>query len=212
MGTGLCKKKKAEDLEDSINNLNSSEEINVKKEKQDYLKIRIGLLGDSEVGKTSIIKSLIQKEFESDCLPTIGLDKFEKSQFLNKEKKEIKLIIWDTSGQERFRSVALKTIKNVEGIVLVFDVTNKKSFENIDDWISIIKKDFMNPIVILLGNKADIDKQEWKIKQEEIESLANYVNWKYFETSAKNNEGIDEGFTYLVNKIYDNKIKNIMDY
>ena len=70
----------------------------------------------------------------------------------------------------------------------------------------------MNPIVILLGNKADIDKQEWKIEQEEIESLANYVNLKYFETSAKNNGGIDEGFTYLVNKIYDNKIKNIMNY
>ena len=70
----------------------------------------------------------------------------------------------------------------------------------------------MNPIVILLGNKADIDKQEWKIKQEEIESLANYVNWNYFETSAKNNEGIDDGFNYLVNKIYDNKIKNIMNY
>ena len=211
MGTELCKKKKAKDLEDSINNLDSSEEIDIKKEKQDYLKIRIGLLGDSEVGKTSIIKSLIRKEFESDCLPTIGLDKFEKSQYLNKEKKEIKLIIWDTSGQERFRSVALKTIKNVEGIILVFDVTNKKSFDNIDEWISIIKKDFMNPIVILLGNKTDKNKQEWKVDQEDIESLANYVNWKYFEASAKNNEGIDDGFNYLVNKIYDSKIKNIID-
>ena len=212
MGTGLCKKKKPDDLEDSINNLDSSEEINVKKEKQDFIKIRIGLLGNSEVGKTSIIKSLIRKEFESDCLPTIGLDKFEKSQHLNKESKEIKLIIWDTSGQERFRSVALKTIKNVEGIVLVFDVTNRKSFDNIDEWISIIKKDFMNPIVILFGNKTDNDKQEWKVEKEEIESLANYENWEYFETSAKNNEGIDDGFSYLVNKIYDSKIKNTMDF
>ena len=69
----------------------------------------------------------------------------------------------------------------------------------------------MNPIIILLGNKTDKDKQEWKVDQEEIESLSNYVNWKYFETSAKNNEGIDDGFNYLVKKIYDSKIKNIID-
>ena len=211
MGTKQCKKRRLEKLEKSINNLNISEQKDGKIEKLDFPKIRIGLLGDAEVGKTSIIKSLIEREFESECLPTIGLDKFEKKECLDGDK-EIKLIVWDTSGQERFRSIALKTLKHIEGIVLVFDVTNKQSFDNLDDWIAVIKKNFLNPIVILCGNKTDIDKEEWKVDQEEIERLAKYENWKYFEISAKTMDGIDDGFTYLVNKIYDNKIKNIMDY
>ena len=211
MGTNLCKKKKLEKLENTISNISSSEQITIKIEKQDFPKIRIGLIGDAEVGKTSICKALIGKAFESECLPTIGLDKFEKDEHL-KDEKEIKLIVWDTSGQERFRSIALKTVKHIEGIVLVFDVTNRKSFDNIDEWLTIIKENFINPIIILCGNKVDLDKQEWEVDKEEIERLAKCENWKYFEISAKDMIGIDDGFSYLVNKIYDSKIKNIMDY
>ena len=211
MGTNICKKKKLEKLENTINNISTSEQITVKIEKQDFPKIRIGLLGDAEVGKTSICKALIGKAFESECLPTIGLDKFEKNERL-KDEKEIKLIVWDTSGQERFRSIALKALKHIDGFVLVFDVTNKQSFDNLVDWITIIRTNFLNPIVILCGNKTDIDIEEWKVGRREIERLAIHENCKYFEISAKNSDGIVDGFTYLVNKIYDTKIKNIMDY
>ena len=211
MGTRQCKKRRLEQLEKSINNLNNGEQEDAKIEKLDFAKIRIGLLGDTEVGKTSIVKSLIEGEFDSECLPTIGLDKFEKKHCLD-GGKEIKLIVWDTSGQERFRSIALKTVKHIEGIVLVFDVTNRKSFDNIDEWLTIIKENFINPIVILCGNKVDLDKQEWEVDKEEIERLAKCENWKYFEISAKDMIGIDDGFSYLVNKIYDCKIKNNMDY
>ena len=211
MGTKQCKKRRLEKLEKSINDLSINEQAFGKIEKLDFAKIRIGLLGDAEVGKTSIIKALIEKEFDSECLTTIGLDKFEKKEYLD-GGKEVKLIVWDTSGQERFRSIALKALKHIDGIVLVFDVTNKQSFDNLDDWITIIRKNFLNPIVILCGNKIDIDKEEWKVGRREVERLAIHENLKYFEISAKNNEGIDDGFTYLVNKIYDNKIKNIMDY
>ena len=211
MGTKQCKKRRLEKLEKSISNLNISEQKDGKDEKLDFAKIRIGLLGDAEVGKTSIMKSLIDEEFDSECLPTIGLDKFEKKECLE-GGKEIKLIVWDTSGQERFRSLALKALKHIDGIVLVFDVTNKQSFDNLDEWIAIIRKNFLNPIVILCGNKVDLDKQEWEVDKEEIERLAKCENWKYFEISAKDMIGIDDGFSYLVNKIYDCKIKNNMDY
>ena len=211
MGTRQCKKRKLEQLEKSINNLNNNEQEDAKIEKLDFAKIRIGLLGDTEVGKTSIVKSLIEGEFDSECLPTIGLDKFEKKHCLD-GGKEIKLIVWDTSGQERFRSIALKALKHIDGFVLVFDVTNKQSFDNLVDWITIIRTNFLNPIVILCGNKTDIDIEEWKVGRREIERLAIHENCKYFEISAKNSDGIVDGFTYLVNKIYDTKIKNIMDY
>ena len=211
MGTKQCKKRRLEKLEKSISNLNISEQKDGKNEKLDFAKIRIGLLGDAEVGKTSIMKSLIDEEFDSECLPTIGIDKFEKKECLE-GGKEIKLIVWDTSGQERFRSIALKALKHIDGIVLVFDVTNKQSFDNLDDWIAIIRKNFLNPIVILCGNKTDIDIEEWQVGRREIERLAIHENLKYFEISAKNMEGINDGFTYLVNKIYDSKIQNFFDY
>ena len=210
MGTKQCKKRRLEKLEKNIRDTSFDEQTIGKIEKLDFAKIRIGLLGDAEVGKTSIIKSLIEKEFDSECLPTIGIDKFEKKECLD-GGKEIKLIVWDTSGQERFRSIALKALKHIDGIVLVFDVTNRQSFDNLDDWITIIRKNFLNPIVILCGNKTDIDKEEWKVGRREIERLAIHESWKYFEISAKNMDGIDDGFNYLVNKIYDSKIKNIID-
>ena len=211
MGTKQSKKRRLEKREKSINNQNNSEQKDGKNEKIDFSKIRIGFLGDAEVGKISIIKSLIEREFDSDCLPTVGQDKFEKKECLD-NGKEIKLTIWDTSGQERFRSIALKTIKHIDGIVLVFDVTNKKSFDDLNDWITIFRNNFLNPIVILCGNKADIDKQDWEVGRRDIERLAKNENMRYFEISAKNMDGIDDGFNFLVNKIYDSKIKNIMDY
>ena len=211
MGTEHCKKRRLEKLEKSISDSSFDEQTIGKIEKLDFAKIRIGLLGDAEVGKTSIIRSLIEREFDTEYLPTIGLDKFEKKEYLE-GGKEIKLIVWDTSGQERFRSIALKALKHIDGIVLVFDITNRQSFDNLDDWISIIRKNFLNPIVILCGNKTDIDKEEWKVGRREIERLEIHENFKYFEISAKNMDGIDDGFTYLVNKIYNSKIKNIMDY
>ena len=99
--------------------------------------IKIGLLGDSTVGKTAICNSFLNMEFSSDNISTIGLEKLE-TKFKLDDGNTIKLILWDTAGQERFRSIALKSIKAVQGIVIVFDLTNKKSFENINLWLEII--------------------------------------------------------------------------
>ena len=96
--------------------------------------IKLGLLGDSSVGKTSICLTYTGIEFKQDILSTIGADKFEKKITL-KNGKTIKLILWDTAGQERFRSAAFKAIRAVNAIVLVFDVTCINTFQNIDKWL-----------------------------------------------------------------------------
>ena len=166
--------------------------------------IKVALLGDSSVGKTAICNSLMNIEFSQDMLSTIGSDKLE-TKFPLKNGNEIKLILWDTAGQERFRSVALKAIKAVQGIVVVFDVTLRKSFENIDSWLEEIKNNFTNPSLVLFGNKVDMDKEKWEVTKEEAEQYAKKMNLQYFETSAKTKKGLNEGFSYIVNESY-NKI------
>ena len=164
--------------------------------------IRIGLLGDSKVGKSAICRAFTGLEFISEGVTTIGSDKFEK-KILLKSGKEIKLILWDTAGQERFRSAAFKTIKSVHGIALVFDVSNKETFSNINLWLEDIKDNFVDPCLILFGNKTDKPKEEWEITQDEINTFIKQKKLTYYETSAKLNEGIYEGFAHIANAAFE---------
>ena len=169
-------------------------------------RVRIGLLGDEKVGKTSICHSFVNLDLPEDYITTIGYEKFEKKELLN-NGKEVRLIIWDSAGQERFRSVAIKILKTVKKVILVFDVTNRKSFDDIENWLEIIKEEFNNPIIILFGNKVDANKEEWKVTEEEINLFCTKKKLKYFGTSAKNNNGIKEGFSYLANIIFERVVK-----
>ena len=164
--------------------------------------IKIGLLGDSKVGKSAICRAFTGLEFISEGVTTIGSDKFEK-KILLKSGKEIKLILWDTAGQERFRSAAFKTIKSVHGIALVFDVSNKETFNNISLWLDDIKDNFDDPCLILFGNKTDKPKEEWEITQDEINTFIKEKNLTYYETSAKLNKGIDEGLAHIANDAFE---------
>ena len=163
-------------------------------------RIKIGLLGDQKVGKTSICNSFVGIELQPEYLSTIGTEKFEKKQVLENQR-EIKINVWDTSGQERFRSVALKTLRNFGGIILVFDVTNRKSFYNLEEWLSLIKEECNNPFIILFGNKVDENKEKFDIDKEEIERFVKKHNLDFFAVSAKNGIGINEGISYLVKKL-----------
>ena len=167
--------------------------------------IKIGLLGDSTVGKASICESFLGLEFNPDMLSTIGSDKLE-TKFPLKNGNEIKLILWSTTGQVRFRSVALKALKAVQGIVLVFDVTKKSSFDNIGSWLEEIKENLQNPCIILFGNKIDLEKEKWQVSTEEAKAYAEKMKLPYYETSAKTKQGIQEGFSYIVNETYE-KVK-----
>lgn len=164
--------------------------------------LKIGLLGDSAVGKTAICQTFLGIEFKDDSISTIGTEKMEKKVTLSNQK-EIKLILWDTAGEERFRAAALKAIRTVQGIALVFDVTSKKSFENINMWLDEIKDNFREPSLVLLGNKIDMDQDKWEVTQEEIDNLIKQKNLTYYATSAKTKHGINESFTYLANITYE---------
>ena len=164
--------------------------------------LSIGLLGDSTVGKTAIVQSIMNIEFSKDMLVTIGSEKLER-RFKLKNNKEIKLVFWDNSGNERFRAIGLKSMKFAQGIMLIFDLTQKRSFDDLNIWLDLIKDNLNYPLIILIGNKADEDKYRWEVTSEEASKFAEKYHFAYFETSAKTRQGINEGLSYLVNAIYD---------
>ena len=178
--------------------------------KDDKVKLRvvkIELFGDTLVGKTAIINALLGFEFSEDLLLSIGIDKLETNFILN-NGNEIKLIIWDTPGAERFRSVAFRNLRSVNGSVLMFDVTNYNSFENLNFWLEEISELSENIPMVLFGNKVDLPKQKWEVTDEQIKNFAKEKNLTYFEVSAKTRQGVHEGFSYIVNEAYKRFEKN----
>ena len=161
--------------------------------------IRLALLGDSAVGKTSIISTFLNFEFNEDFISTIGWDKRKKTIKLE-NGKNIDLSIWDTAGQERFQSVALKVIRKAQGIVVVFDLTKRETFNSVVNWLNIINENFNEVTIVLFGNKCDCEKRE--VTTEEATEFAQRKNIPYFETSAKKNINIEAGFSKIANDIY----------
>ena len=161
--------------------------------------IKLIILGNQAVGKTSIRNVYLNTDFNEETLSTVGYNKVE-SKFKLDDGKEIKLAIWDTAGQERFHSVALSSLKNAQGIILVFDVANKKSFNDLNMWLSDIKNVTDQVSIILFGNKCELTDRE--VTKEEAEKFAKDHKIPYIETSAKLNLNIEQGFSIVVNDAY----------
>ena len=131
--------------------------------------IKISLLGDQAVGKTCICSRFLGLEFMETNLASIGIEKSESKMKLD-NGKDIKVKIWDTAGQERFRSVSLNTVKNSQGILVVFDVTSRQSFEHVEEWIQLIKERTNKVAIVIMGNKIDFGNRE--VSKEEAEEFA----------------------------------------
>ena len=158
------------------------------------------LLGDSGVGKSSIIGRYISGIFMNDNITSSGAS-YSQKVYENKGRK-VRLNIWDTAGQEKFRALGRNFYKDAYIICLVFDLTNKKTFENIKQvWYPEIKKfgEKYN-ILSIVGNKCDLYENE-AVEEDEINSFAEKVGGIYYEISAKNGNGIDEMFESLA-KMY----------
>jgi len=159
------------------------------------------VLGDSSVGKTSLIERFTKGEFSSQQQATVGLDYRNRTYKLG--DKNIRVQIWDTAGQEIYRSLAAISIRDADGILLVYDRTNEISFQNIEHkWLSLIQNSCKKEIsVALLANKVDLD-QERTVSREDGEKLAAKHSASFFETSAKKFVNVEEAFEYLVRDIY----------
>ena len=170
---------------------------------------KILIIGDSSVGKTCLIQRYANGIFKEDYIMTVGLDFHTKQEMINNLTVSIKL--WDTAGQERFKALTPSFFRNAEGVVLAYDVTNSVSFDNLKFWINSIKtnlfdKNIFIPIIII-GNKIDLEDMR-DISKDIANKFAKENNFKYFETSAKTGEGVDEAFRDLVNQILANSDKN----
>ena len=133
--------------------------------------IKIAMLGDSLVGKTSICTAFKDNIFTEEKMATIGEDKFE-TKIMLKNGEEIKLCIYDTAGQERFHAIAVKAIRMVQGVVVVFDVTSRQTFENVIKWLEEIENSFNKVSMVLFGNKVDVEEGKRVISEQEAKKFA----------------------------------------
>ena len=146
--------------------------------------IKIVTLGDSMVGKTSIVYRYFENKFNESILSTVGID--FKTKYIKVRDASVKVLIWDTAGQEKFRNIAKQYYQGANGVLLVFDVSDRKSFERIEYWLNEIKE----------NNKIDLINKR-VISRDEAEKYAEKNNISYFEVSAKTGEGVAEMFNNI---------------
>ena len=167
-------------------------------------KIKIGTIGNSLVGKTTICRNYLGEKFSTEDLMTVGLDKFIKELEILIGEKTIKtnLLIYDTAGHEKYESIVFNFIKKCDGILLVYAVNSEESFNDISKWINKIRelqhnKDFP---IILIGNKIDLE-NERVINKEQGDKVAKDYKFDFYETSAKTGKNVKEAFQHLINLI-----------
>lgn len=164
----------------------------------DYL-FKLLLIGDSGVGKTCLLFRFSEDNFNQTFIATIGID--FKIRTIELDGKLIKLQIWDTAGQERFRTITTAYYRGAMGIMLVYDVTNEKSFQNISTWVRSIQEHASRDVdQMLLANKTDM-RDKRVIPPEQGQNLAKELGIRYMETSAKLGLSVEEAFFTLARDI-----------
>jgi small GTP-binding protein len=174
---------------------------------------KIIIVGNTGVGKSSLLLKYTRDIFSENYEPTIGVDFGSMVVNIpdsNNEHTPVKLQIWDTAGQERFRTITKSYYKNTCGVIIVFDLTNKDSFNAIPEWIDSVKQDAdPNAEIILIGNKADLD-SDYQVTEDEIDEIRMRYDLKYFETSAHELDTTSCAFNILGQDIF-NKVKESQD-
>ena len=163
-------------------------------ENYDFI-FKVLLLGNSDVGKSSLLLRYVDSVWNDAFVPTIGVDFKVKTLTIN--EKKVKMQIWDTAGQERFRTVVSTYFRGAHGILLLYDVTNRDSFKNLESWLIEIEKNAKEKVLkILIGNKCDLG-EDREITIEEGKAFALRNGMEFMETSAKMNTNVTEAFETL---------------
>ena len=169
---------------------------------QDYDHIfKIITLGDSGIGKTSLITRFAHDIFEENHLASIGLDFLIK--VIDIENKIIKIQLWDICGSERFKTVSPSYYRRTNGAIVAYDISYKWSFDRVKFWVNEVKAHSkMKTNIVIVGTKCDILDRE--VTEEEGKKLADELGVKYFETSAKTGYNVNEAYNFLIKNIIDN--------
>ena len=170
--------------------------------------IKIVIIGDSGVGKTNFIFRFAENSFSDMHVSTVGLDYKSKIIILPSSKKRVRIQIWDTAGQERYMAINKNTLQKVQGIIIMYDLTNRKSFENLERWFNIVSQNFPGKTVFLVGNKLDLSDDKRTVTVEEGQKLAEENNMKFYEGSGQNGENVEEIFIQMAEKVYENIIND----
>lgn len=164
----------------------------------DYL-FKVLLIGNSGVGKSSLLLRFADDVFSENFMPTIGVD--FKIRTIEVDGKTIKLQIWDTAGQERFKTITSSYYKGAHGIIVTYDVTDKESFKAIDNWMNEVEKHASDNVSrILVGNKCDLEESR-QVSTDEGKELAEHFGIKFLETSAKQSNNVEEAFITMTKEI-----------
>ena len=161
--------------------------------------IKLLVLGDLSVGKSSFIYRFIEDKFNADSITTTGLDLKTKDLII--DNKKVRIQLWDTAGQEKFKSITKNLILRVQGIIILFDITNKESFNNLNIWIKTIKEQCgKNFPILIAGNKTDLEENRL-VEKEEANIFTKNEKIDYIEISCKTGENIKETIDIICKRI-----------
>ena len=174
----------------------------------DYI-MKLILIGDASVGKTNILNKYLKNEFDPNSKSTLGVELGTKNVKI--DNKIIKVQIWDTAGQERYKAITSTYYKGAKGAIIVYDITRKLTFDNIDKWIADLKiNGDENIMIFLVGNKSDLNDNREVSKDEGINKSEKY-NVPFLETSALQGDNISRVFEELIQSVYVNNSEELLE-
>ena len=164
--------------------------------------IKLIIIGDSGVGKTNFIFQFTEGKFSPLHVSTVGFDFKSKTVKLPKSKKNAKITVYDTAGQERYMALNKNLFQKVQGIILMYDLTERESFENLRKWLNLVNQTVSNKTIILVGNKLDLANESRIVSEEEAQKLADDNNILFFEGSGSSGQNVEKIFKTIGDKIY----------